>query len=153
MRMRRTAARFATAAALCAAAGGPVWSAEFREVASAAAVLYDGPSERARKLFIVTRGTPLEVVASVDRWIKVRDHVGDVLWIDRGDLAAASRHVVANTLAAVRRAPQANAPLVLQVERGVLLEVIDDADASGWLRVRHRGGATGFVDAREIWGR
>lgn len=153
MRRRRAAARFTMVAGLTAAACGLAWSAEFREVASAAAVLYDGPSDRARKLFIVTRGTPLEVVAAVDRWIKVRDHAGDVLWIDRGDLATASRHVVANTLAAIRRAPQQNAQLVLQVERGVLLEVIDDADASGWLRVRHRGGSAGFIDVREIWGR
>lgn len=152
MRTRRTAAAFAIAAGLCATACGPAWSAEFREVANAAAVLYDGPSDRARKLFIVSRGTPLEVVATVDRWIKVRDHMGDVLWIERGDLAE-SRHVVANTLAAVRRAPQENAQLVLQVERGVLLEVVDGEATPGWLRVRHRDGAAGFVDVREIWGR
>lgn len=152
MRTRRTAAAFAIVAGLYATACAPAWSAEFREVASAAAVLYDGPSDRARKLFIVSRGTPLEVVSTVDRWIKVRDHMGDVLWIERGDLAE-SRHVVANTLAAVRRAPQENAQLVLQVERGVLLEVVDGEAAPGWLRVRHRDGAAGFVDVREIWGR
>lgn len=127
-------------------------AAEFREVGSPAAILYDGPSDRARRLFIVPRGTPLEVVSTLDRWVKIRDISGDVLWIPRTDLVE-PRHVVANTLAAMRKSPQSNAELVLQVERGVLLEVLEADAAAGWLRVRHRDGASGFVDAREVWGR
>lgn len=124
----------------------------FLEVSSAAAVLYDGPSERARKLFIVVRGTPLEVVSTLNQWVKVRDASGDVLWMQRGDLGEA-RHVVANTLASVRRTPQVNGELVVQVERGVLLERVEASAPAGWLRVRHRDGAAGFVNAADVWGR
>lgn len=126
--------------------------AQYREVASAAAILYDGPSDRARKLFIVVRGTPLELVSTLNQWVKVRDASGDVLWVHRGDLAE-SRHVVASTLAAIRRTAQVNGELVVQVERGVLLEVVDASAPAGWLRVRHRDGATGFVSTGEVWGR
>lgn len=126
--------------------------AQYREVANAAAILYDGPSDRARKLFIVVRGTPLELVSTLNQWVKVRDVSGDVLWAHRGDLAE-SRHVVASTLAAIRRTAQVNGELVVQVERGVLLEVLDASAPAGWLRVRHRDGATGFVSAGEVWGR
>lgn len=129
-----------------------VREATFREVASPAAILYDGPSERARKLFIVVRGTPLEVLASLDQWAKVRDVSGDVLWVHRNDLGE-SRHVVASTLAALRRTAQPHGELIVQVERGVLLEVLQASAPAGWLRVRHRGGASGFVSAGEIWGR
>ncbi len=139
---------FAFALAIPGAAG----AAEFREVASAAAVLYDAPSERARKLFIVSRGTPLEVVSAVAGWVKVRDLGGDVLWIEHGELTD-SRHVVANTLAAVRKAPQPQADLLVQVERGVLLEIVDRNAPDGWVHVRHRDGVTGFVQALELWGR
>lgn len=126
--------------------------ASFREVTSPAAILYDGPSERAGKLFIVVRGTPLEVVSTLNQWVKVRDISGDVLWVQRSDLGDA-RHVVASTLASVRRMPQVNGELVVQVDRGVLLEVVDASAPAGWLRVRHRDGATGFVSADEVWGR
>lgn len=131
---------------------GQAQSAQFREVASPAAILYDGPSDRAAKLFIVGRGTPLEVVSTLNQWAKVRDQGGDVLWIQRSELGDA-RHVVANTLAAVRRSPQPNGELVVQVERGVLLEVVEASAPAGWLRVRHRDGVAGFVNTGEVWGR
>jgi len=131
---------------------GAARAAEFREVSSAAGVLYDGPSEHARKLFLVPRGTPLELVSSVPGWVKVRDLSGDVLWIESGELGTA-RHVVASTLAAVRRSPQRNGELLVQVERGVLLEVVDDEAPTGWVHVRYPGGAAGYVDAAEVWGR
>ncbi len=124
----------------------------YREVASPAAILYDGPSDRAHKLFIVVRGTPLELLSTLNEWGKVRDMSGDVLWAHRSDLGEA-RHVVASTLAAIRRTAQPNGDLVVQVERGVLLEVLEASAPAGWLRVRHRDGATGFVSAGEVWGR
>jgi len=124
----------------------------YREVASPAAILYDGPSDRAHKLFIVVRGTPLELLSTLNEWGKVRDMSGDVLWVHRSDLGE-SRHVVASTLAAIRRTAQPNGELVVQVDRGVLLEVLEASAPAGWLRVRHRDGATGFVSAGEVWGR
>lgn len=135
-----------------AAAPGAARAAEFREVTSAAGVLYDGPSEHARTRFLVPRGTPLELVSAVAGWVKVRDLSGDVLWIEGGALGAA-RHVVASSLTAVRGAPQRNAELLVQVERGVLLEVVDDEAPAGWVHVRHRDGPVGYVEAVEVWGR
>src|SRR5690606_39916120 len=142
-------AAVAVAIGVFAAPPGAAQTAEFREVTSAAGVLYDGPSERARKLFLVPRGTPLEVVSSVAGCVKVRDLSGDVLWIEGGALGDA-RHVIASSLAAVRRAPQRSAELVVQVERGVLLEVVDREAPAGWLHVRHRDGPAGYVEALEV---
>lgn len=139
-------------AAASAQAPAQAPEAGYREVAVPAAILYDGPSDHAGKLFIVVRGTPLEVLSALNQWVKVRDMSGDVLWIRRADLGE-SRHVVASTLAAIRRTAQPNGELVVQVERGVLLEVLEASAPAGWLRVRHRDGATGFVSAGEVWGR
>ncbi len=153
--MRRVSAQglaAVCAAVFCLAGAAAAKAAEFRGVAGSAAILYDGPSERARKLFIVVQGTPLEVISTINQWVKVRDQSGDVLWIARADLGE-SRHVVANALASIRRSPQATGELVVQVDRGVLLEVVDAQAAPGWLRVRHADGAAGFVAAAEVWGR
>ena len=46
----------------------------------------------------------------------------------------------------------AGADAVFQVERGVVLELIDPAPAPGWVRVRHRDGTTGYLRAVDAWG-
>jgi SH3-like domain-containing protein len=126
--------------------------AEFRSVSVAAAVLYDAPSLKARKLFVAPRGMPLEVLSQINQWIKVRDMASDVMWIERGDLGG-SQTVVASVLAAtVRSAAQDAAPVVFQAERGVLLDVLDAGSTPGWLRVRHRDGLSGWIRIAEVWG-
>jgi SH3-like domain-containing protein len=151
--MRRSAAVVAplVAAALCALAAPAV--AEIRGVA-AAAVLYDGPSKQARKLFAAPRGMPLEVISTLGQWVKVRDVAGDVVWIERTDLGE-RRSVVTSAPATLRREPQDTAAVVLQADRGVLLDLADPAageSPAGWVRVRHRDGSAGFVRATEVWG-
>ena len=62
-------ARLVAAAAL-AASGTLALAADFRTVTADAAVLYDAPSARSNKLFVVNRGYPLEVVVAVEGWVK-----------------------------------------------------------------------------------
>ncbi len=138
------------AAALFALLALDATAAEFRSVSSTAAVLYDSPSDKGKKLFIAPRGMPVEIITSLNQWIKVRDVSGDVMWIQRDDLAAA-RTLVATTLVSVRQAPSETAPLLLQAERGVVLELLETA-AGGWVKVRHRDGVVGFVRAIDVWG-
>lgn len=126
-------------------------AADFRSVGVAAAVLYDGPSAKGRKLFVAPRGMPLEVLSVVNNWVKVRDAAGDVLWIERAELSP-QRTLVATTTAQVRASPQDTAAVVFQAERGVLLELTDPAVTGGWAKVRHRDGSIGFVKAGEVWG-
>ncbi|MFZ4757103.1 MAG: SH3 domain-containing protein [Burkholderiaceae bacterium] len=149
----RTAALGAAIAVAVASVAGPTRAAEFRSVA-APAVLYDGPSKQARKLFAAPRGMPLEVISTLGQWVKVRDAAGDVVWIERGDLAE-RRSVVTQALVPMRAGPQDTAAVVASIDRGVLLELADPAApdaASGWVRVRHRDGTAGFVRAVDVWG-
>ena len=53
----------------------PVSAIEFRSI-NAATVLYDAPSARGGKLFVIKRDTPVEVVVSLEGWSKVRDAQG-----------------------------------------------------------------------------
>jgi len=128
-------------------------AAEYRSVASAA-VLYDAPSRQAAKLFVAPRGMPLEVVSSAGLWVKVRDVSGDFAWIERASLGD-RRFLVAATLATLRQQPQDSSDELIQVERGVLLELAEPAGPQAnaqWVKVRHRDGALGWVRANEVWG-
>ena len=53
----------------------PAIAIEYRTV-DAVAVLYDAPSQRGSKLFVIRRDTPVEVVVSLEGWSKVRDAAG-----------------------------------------------------------------------------
>ncbi len=149
--MRIGSALVAVAALL--AASLPSLAAEYRGVAVDAAVHYDGPSERAQKRFVVVRGTPLEVLSTLNPWVKVRDVDGDVLWIRAAELTEPRFVVVSRALASVRRSPSAVGELLFQAERGVLLEVVDGSAPAGWLNVRHPDGTQGFVSASDVFGR
>ena len=124
-------------------------AASYLEVAVAAAVLYDAPSDKANKRFIVTESTPLEVLSTLPPWTKVRDIDGSVNWIRSSELGEA-RHVLAATTATVRAGPEDGAAVRFRVARGVLLERLTEP-ANGWVEVRHQG-ATGFVRVEEVWG-
>ncbi|MGH8700070.1 MAG: hypothetical protein ACREVR_02685, partial [Burkholderiales bacterium] len=45
-------------------------AADFRSVAENAAVLYDAPSAKAKKLYVVSHGYPVEVLVVVEGWSK-----------------------------------------------------------------------------------
>jgi SH3-like domain-containing protein len=123
---------------------------DFRSIAPAAAVLYDAPSLKARKLFILNQGYPVEVVVTLDTWLKVRDATGELAWIEARNLSAQRSVMVKVTHAEVRRAPDENAPVVFIAEQDSLLEVIDTAD--NWAQVKHRDGTTGYIRITQVWG-
>jgi SH3-like domain-containing protein len=130
---------------------GAADAADFKSIGTAAAVLYDGPSAKGKKMFVAPRGMPVEVLATVNNWIKIRDQAGDVLWVDRAELAS-QRTVIVLSTATVRSSPLDSATIVFQAERGVVLDLTDAAPAAGWVRVKHRDGAVGFVRATDVWG-
>lgn len=125
-------------------------AADFRSAAEAAVVLYDAPSVKARKLYIVNRGYPLEVVVQVEGWVKVRDAAGTLSWAEAKALDTA-RNVLLRTAATVRQKPADDAPVAFEAQRDLLLEVQEGA-AAGWIHVKHRDGASGYVRAADVWG-
>lgn len=125
-------------------------AADFRSAAEAAVVLYDAPSNKATRLFIVNRGYPLEVIVQVEGWVKVRDASGALSWVESKSLDNA-RNVLLKVPAAVRQKPAADAPLAFEGQRDLLLELLEGG-SGGWLHVRHRDGTAGYVRAADVWG-
>jgi SH3-like domain-containing protein len=78
-------------------------AAEFRSIGEAAAVLYDAPSTRATKLYVASRNLPVEVISTDGAWVKVRDPLGGLSWIERKLLADKRTVMVAVPVTDVRQ--------------------------------------------------
>ena len=142
--------------ALAVAVAGLGWAgagaaADFRSVAENAAVLYDAPSAKAKKVYVVSHGYPVEVLVMVEGWSKVRDASGEMTWIESKQLSDKRSVMVRTPLAQVREAADDNAPVAFQAQQNVLLELLEVA-SGGWLRVRHRDGQSGYVRVAQVWG-
>jgi SH3-like domain-containing protein len=131
-------------------ASAPAWSLEFRTVAENAAILYDGPTTKSSKLFVVSRGYPLEIVVSVEGWVKVRDAAGAFGWIEAKQLTDKRTVMVRVPVADVRARPEDGAPVSFQAQQNVVLDLV--GVSGGWVQVRHRDGGTGYVRAQQVWG-
>lgn len=147
----------AAALLLMAGIAGQAQALDYRSVAEAA-VLYDAPSQKARPLFAIAAGTPVEAIVTLDAWVKVRDMKGDLAWIERR-LLAERRMVQVRERAQVRAAASETAGPVFEAEADVVLELVAPPPESpvttvtqGWVQVRHRDGAQGFVRTSQIWG-
>jgi SH3-like domain-containing protein len=129
----------------------PVSAAEFRSIAENGAVMYDAPSVKSKKLFAASRYYPVEIVVSIDNWVKVRDHAGDLSWVEKKALSERRTVVVTAPVADVRQAASDQSTLAFQAQQGVALEVAEPS-ASGWVKVRHADGLTGYVRINQVWG-
>ncbi len=124
---------------------------EFRSVGESGAVMFDAPSQKAKPLFVVARGTPVEVVVSIEGWTKVRDVAGDLAWIEKSSLGEKRMLIVTAQSAEVRNQADSSAGIAFEAEKDVLLELIEPGP-TGWAKVRHRDGQSGFVRVNQVWG-
>jgi SH3-like domain-containing protein len=129
----------------------PAGAADFRSVADNAAVLYDAPSAKAKKLYVIGRSYPVEVVVAVEGWTKIRDAAGELTWIEAKNLSVHRTVMVKVARADIRQAAADTAPLAFQAEQNVLLDLVE-LTGSGWARVTHRDGQSGYIKLNQIWG-
>jgi SH3-like domain-containing protein len=124
---------------------------DFRSVVPAKAVLYDAPSKEANKLYILSGGYPVEIIVNLGDWLKVRDQQGGLSWIESKYLSA-KRTVLVMENTEIKSAEIASAPLLATVEKDVTLEMLSPIIKNGWVKVKHRDGIIGFVQASALWG-
>lgn len=144
--------------AACAFGAGVGEAGEFRSTADLTAILYDAPSAKAKPLFVLGHDTPLEVVVTLEGWVKVRDATGSIGWVEKRTLSDKRMLVVRTPMAEVLANPDASAALVFRAEQNVLLELAESATSSGttatpgWVKIRHRDGQVGYVRIAQIFG-
>ena len=124
---------------------------EFRSVAPAKAVLYDAPSLEATKLYILNAGYPVEIIVNLGDWLKVRDQLGGLSWIENKHLST-KRTVLTIEKTDIKSTENAGSTLLALVEKDVTLELMSPLINNGWVKVKHRDGMMGFVQASALWG-
>jgi SH3-like domain-containing protein len=129
----------------------PATAAEFRSIAESGTLMYDAPSVRAKKLFVASRLYPVEIVINIDTWAKVRDHAGDLVWVEKKALSDKRTVIVIVAVAEARQTAGDQAALVFQAQQGVALDIAEPP-TGGWIKVRHTDGATGYVRISQVWG-
>ena len=139
-----------TLLAFSAVTAGAAQAIEFRSLTEAA-IVYDTPSTEGRRLFILRPGTPVEIVVTLDQWIKVREPSGSLSWIERRVLAKRRTLLVTAERAAIRREARDDAALSFEAARNVVVELIE-TPTLGWARVRHADGLEGYIRASDVWG-
>ena len=152
MRIRLSLVGRLFAAGLLLALANPACALEYRSTGRAA-LLYDAPSTAAGKVAIAGSGLPLEVVVDTQAWVKVRDHDGRLAWIEKSVLGGTRSVMIKAESSLIRQQPRPDAAIVFRATRGVLLEATGEADAYGWLPVKHADGLAGWLPAHEVWGR
>jgi SH3 domain protein len=128
-----------------------VHAVDYVSVSESSAILYDAPSVKAKKLFVVNRYMPFEQVVTLEGWIKVRDRSGGLYWVEKRVLSN-KRYVFALLpLVDVRAEPDSGAARVFQVRQQIALERLEST-GTGWIKVRHQDGEVGYVRSTEVWG-
>lgn len=115
------------------------------------AILYDANSLRAKKLFVATRYLPLEQVVVLDNWVKVRDNSGKLFWIEKRNLSSKRYVMVTVPSTDVLRNPDEGSALVFKATQQLGLEWLGNT-GSGWVKVRHADGSTGYLRSGDVWG-
>lgn len=124
---------------------------DFVSVRDGSAILYDAPSTKAKKQFVVNRYMPFEQVVTLHSWVKVRDRSGKLYWVEKRVLSN-DRYVFALLpLVDVHAGPDSSAARVFQVRQQVALQYMEST-GSGWIKVQHMDGNVGYVRSSEVWG-
>lgn len=128
-----------------------VHAADYVSVSESNAILYDAPSIKAKKLFVVNRYMPFEQVVTLDSWVKVRDRSGGMYWVEKRVLSNKCYVFALLPLLDVRAEPDFGATRLFQVRQQVALERLEST-GTGWIKVRHQDGNVGYVRSTEVWG-
>ena len=124
---------------------------DYVSVSDSTAILYNANSNKAKKLYVISRYTPLEIVVNLQNWIKVRDSSGTLAWIERRAVSDKHYVVVTAALASVLKAPEPGAPVLYQVSKNVAVESLG-INGGGWIKVRDQDGSIGYMKSIEVWG-
>lgn len=124
---------------------------EFRATAEHGAVFFDGPQVGAKRLFVTSRGYPVEIVVDNKDWLRVRDQSGTLAWVEKKALTNKRSVVVTASKAEVRAQADAKSLLLFTAEKNLTLELLETGK-SGWVKIQHRDGAQGFIRIEEVWG-
>ncbi len=146
-------AKFVVAAAVfvsLACAASPGRSQQMVSITREDTNMRAGPGTRFKALWRLIRGYPLRVTGRSGQWFKVRDFEGDEGWVFRPLTGQTPHYIVKARAAYLRARPSARSRILGQVSYGDVLRTL--AKRAGWVRVKHDGGADGWIARDLVWG-
>lgn len=128
--------------------------ADFRQTSADATIAFEGPSAKATRQYLYSRGTPVEVVVQIEGWFKVRDAQGALAWVEKKALTDRTNVQIKSSTADALASPDVASPIVFRAENGVLLTLVtpQPPNAGAWAQVRHRDGQTGYIKLDALFG-
>lgn len=129
----------------------PAHAIDYASVADETAILYDAPSVKSQKLFVISRYSPLEEIVNLSDWVKVRDSSGALAWIEKRALSNKRYIVVTAARTDAHPTPDEGSPVIAQVRQQVALERLED-NGAGWLKVNLPDGTAGYIKSADTWG-
>ncbi|MCK5437660.1 MAG: SH3 domain-containing protein, partial [Desulfobulbaceae bacterium] len=112
--------------------------------------LRSGPGKKYSVLWELGKGFPLRVVASKGNWLKVLDFEKDTGWIYK-KLITDKRHlIVKKKRVNIRNKPGKNGNIIGKANYGVVFRTLETK--SGWAKVKHENGLTGWIKRDLLWG-
>lgn len=93
-------------------------------------------------------GLPVVIVRESGDWRKIRDPMGDEVWVHRSMLGAA-RTAITTQAGVVRRDPEGRAPVLASFGAGAVVSLSDCNE--DWCRIE-ASGHKGWVSRRLLWG-
>ena len=117
--------------------------------------LRKGPSTSSPIIWELGKGFPLKVVGSKGSWYKVSDFENDVGWIYK-NLVSRKPHLIVKVnknskdQINIRSGPGTAYQVVGKAQYGVVFETLQRK--SGWVKVRHETGFTGWIKRSLLWG-
>ncbi len=94
---------------------------------------------------------PVEVIAEYHTWRKVRDWQGAQGWVHKSTLSGRRTFVVTGQRRTVRANPAAESAAVVQLDAGVIGNLLECPEGSGWCRVE-ADGYVGWLRHVDFWG-
>ncbi|MBS1158289.1 MAG: hypothetical protein H6R15_708 [Proteobacteria bacterium] len=146
-----TMVRRTLAVLLLLGVAGGASAIDYRSVDVPAAILYDAPSQKGKKLYLIKAQTPVEVVVRLEGWFKVRDAEGTLAWIESRQVSERRTLIVTAARAEMHQADKPEAPVLGQLEKWVAVDFVEAA-SPGWAKIRLRDGSVGYVRANQVWG-
>lgn len=98
---------------------------------------------------LVRKDMPVEVIAEFETWRKIRDVEGTEGWVHQGMLSGRRTAIVTGDVRGIRRRDDPAAPVVAQLEPGVVAKLLECKGP--WCRVEVAG-QKGWLQRGDFWG-